>query len=87
MDGKELIQKFGGGWQTRKYDTSLTISNTGYYCWKVPANFNNKTVSLIASKTGEQAPTKSGVALTQDRFYELKYTNKVEFNEVTAPTF
>ena len=76
-----------GGWQTRKYDTSLTISNTGYYCWKVPANFNNKTVSLIASKTGEQAPTKSGVALTQDRFYELKYTNKVEFNEVTAPTF
>ena len=75
------------GWQTRKYDTSLTISNTGYYCWKVPANFNNKTVSLIASKTGEQAPTKSGVALTQDRFYELKYTNKVEFNEVTAPTF
>lgn len=76
-----------GGWQTRKYDTSLTISNTGYYCWKVPANFNNKTVSLIASKSGEQAPTKSGVKLTQDRFYELKYTNKVEFNEVTAPTF
>lgn len=76
-----------GGWQTRKYDTSLTISNTGYYCWMVPANFNNKTVSLIASKSGEQAPTKSGVTLTQDRFYELKYTNKVEFNEVTAPTF
>ena len=76
-----------GGWQARKYDTSLTISNTGYYCWMVPANFNNKTVSLIASKSGEQAPTKSGVALTQDRFYELKYTNKVEFNEVTAPTF
>ena len=76
-----------GEWQTRQYDTSLTISNTGYYCWKVPANFNNKTVSLIASKSGEQAPTKSGVALTQDRFYELKYTSKVEFNEVTAPTF
>lgn len=76
-----------GGWQTRKYDTSLTISNTGYYCWKVPANFNNKTVSLIASKLGEQAPTKSGVKLTQDKFYELKYTNKVEFNEVAAPTF
>ena len=76
-----------GGWQSRKYDLSLTISNTGYYCWKVPANFNNKTVSLISSKSGEQAPTLSNVKLAQDRFYELKYTNKVEFNEVAAPTF
>ena len=76
-----------GGWQSRKYDLSLTISNTGYYCWKVDSQYNNSTVSLISSKSGEQAPTLSSVKLDQDRFYELKYTNKVEFNAVTAPTF
>lgn len=76
-----------GKWQSRKYDLQLTISGNGYYCWKVPANFNNETISLISSKDGEQGPTLSNVKLTQDRFYKLEWTDKVEFKEVTAPTF